>query len=604
MSVSEKIFPNCKALAGYIKRFQPAIFPLLAADVIFLSLQPFPYMFFSRKLLNLFALKSPFPEVAFYAALLVSLTLLLSWGEEFFHTKFSRRLEKLDYEMFKSMSQKTAYLDYSMLNSDDTREKMQNASKAINGKNVSTLILSVRDLASGILSLVLVTGVLLTMDWILIIIIIALVCLQSVLHVKLQKLRYDLDLSLWRIDRKMDWFLKFCITGEYAREIRLNQAQPFLIKKHERYSGQYYEEYGRIEELASKDRKAHAVLSAVHDLSLYLLTGWRILTKNLTVGDFSMAASGAATFRSALLGAIGSISEIRNRCRYFMHYHLYMEMPGVFYRPNEPTLPLPSSLHECVFTFEKVSFSYPGSSRKVLDEVSFEIRFRDVVAIVGENGAGKTTIVSLLCRLYDPTGGRILLNGTDIRRFDYNAYAGLFSVVSQDYKMFTLTVRENIMLGATGTETHLQNAVQKVGLTGLAEKWPHGLDTMLIKEFDPDGVDVSGGESQKIALARGICRNTPFLILDEPTSALDPLGERQVYDTIMELSDKRTVVFISHRLSSTQFADKILVLENGRLAESGTHTELMAHNGRYRELFEAQAEYYRDNKSCPETDLN
>lgn len=594
MSVSEKAVPNFQALAGYIKRFQPVIFPLLAADVVFLSLQPFPFMFFSRKILNLFAGRASFSEVFFYAAALVSLTMLLTLAEEFFHTRFSRRLERLDYEMFKSMSRKTAYLDYSLLESDDTREKMQNASRAINGKNVSTLILAFRDLASGVLSLMLVTGVILTMDWILILIIIALVCIQSVLNVKLKRLRYDLDLRLWRIDRKMDWFLKFCIMGEYAREIRLSQAQPFLIKKHNQYSDQYYKEYGQIEELASRERRVQAVLTAVQDLSLYLLTGWRILERNLTVGDFSMMASAAAAFRGALLGVIGSVSEIRSRCRYFMHYHQYMEMPGVFYHPKEPVLPVPESLEDSVFTFEKVSFSYPGSRRKVLDEVSFQIRYGDVVAIVGENGAGKTTIVSLLVRLYDPVQGRILLNGTDIRRFDYDAYTRLFSVVSQDFRMFTVTVRENIQMGAETEKELLQHAVERVGLSELTEKWPHGLDTMLIKEFDPEGVDISGGESQKIALARGICRDAPFLILDEPTSALDPLGERRVYDTILELSHRRTVVFISHRLSSTWFADRILVMEEGKLTESGTHTELMERGGRYRELFNAQAQYYRE----------
>lgn len=594
MSVSEKIFPNLCALGGYVKRFQPAVVWLLAADVIFLSLRPFPYMFLSRRLLNLFVQKAPFSEVVFYAAALVLLTLLLSLGEEIFHTGFSRRLERLDYDMFKSMSRKTAYLDYSMLNSDDTREKMQSASRAINGKNVSTLILSIRNLASGVLSLVLVTGVLLTMDRLLILIIIALVCVQSILNVKLKKLRYDLDLRLWRIDRKMDWFLKFCITGEYAREIRLSQAQPFLIRKHEQYSDQYYKEYGRIKELASKDRSARTVLTAVQDLSLYLLAGWRILTGSRTVGDFSMMASGAATFRSALFGVIESVSEIRNRCRYFMHYRLYMEMPGVFYSPKEPPLPLPASLEDSVLTFDRVTFSYPGSDRKVLDEVSFQTGFRDVVAIVGENGAGKTTIVSLICRLCDPTEGRILLNGTDIRRFDYDAWAGLFSVVCQDYRMFTMTVRENIGLGQEQTQERLVSAAEKAGLAHLVEKWPQGLDTMLIKEFDPEGVDVSGGESQRIALARGICRDAPFLILDEPTAALDPLGERRVYDAILELSRERAVLFISHRLSSTQFADKILVIEDGKLVQSGSHAELMGQDGRYRELFEAQARYYRE----------
>lgn len=593
MTSSEKVFPNLKTLLRYIRKFQPLLFPLLAAGILISSLQPFPYIFFSKKLFDLFAQKAPFDEVVLYAVLLVMLRLLLLMLDESFSTKLSQKMEQLDYELFKAMCRKTAWLDYYMLNSDDTRIKTQNASKAINGKNISTLILSVKNLATGILSMVLVTGIILTMDWSIILIIIGLVSLQSILNGKLKKLRYDTDLELWRIDRKMDWFLKFCITGEYAREIRLNQAQPFLIRKHNSYSDRYYQIYNKIISLSSKDRQVQAILTAVQDLFLYLLIGWRIVGGNLTVGDFSMTASSAATFQNALFHIIDSVNEIRNRCRYFMHYHLYMELPSTFYCLEDKRQSVPDSLENSIMTFDHVSFQYPGSDRKVLDDVSFQIRYTDVIAIVGENGAGKTTLVSLMCRLYDPTEGRILLNGTDIRNFDYDEYTGLFSVVSQDYKMFTLTVRENIRLGSkVQDETLLQYAVAGVGLDALAGKWPKGLDTMLIKEFDSEGVDISGGESQKIALARGICRNTPFLIMDEPTSALDPLSERNVFDTILDLAKNKTVLFISHRLSSTQFANKILVMENGKLLESGTHQELMRQKGKYAQLFQVQAEYY------------
>lgn len=172
----------------------------------------------------------------FYALLLVECTLFLGILNEYFNTKLTQKLERLDYELFKNMSRKTAYLDYFMLNSEDTRTKMQNASKAINGKNVSVLVLSFKNLAAGILSLLLVTGIIVRMDWILILILIVLVFLQSIISVKLKKLRYLSDTNLWKIDYKMNWFLKFCIMGEYAREIRLNQAQPFIIQKHNDYS--------------------------------------------------------------------------------------------------------------------------------------------------------------------------------------------------------------------------------------------------------------------------------------------------------------------------------------------------------------------------------
>jgi ATP-binding cassette subfamily B protein len=594
---TEKLFPNFRALLQCVKKYEPGVIPLVAVTVFASSVRPFPFMFFSKRIINLFVRRAPYSEVILCALLLVGITLLLDLIHEFFNTRLDQKLEKLDYELFKSMSRKTACLDYFMLNIDDTRKKMQDASKAINGKNVSILVKAIKDLMAGVLSIVLVTGIVLSMNWILVLLIVALVFLQSVFSVRLKKMRYDLDRSLWDTDRKMTWFLKYCILGEFAREIRLNQAQNFLIGKHNAYSDEYYRLNNGILELSSRDRQANVVLTAIQDLSLYLLIGWQIVKKNLTVGDFSMTASGAATFKASLFHIIDSISEVRNRCRYFMHYRLYMDLPSVFYGPEEKC-PVPDTLEGSVFAFEQVTFRYPGSDRKVLDQVSFQIRYRDIIAIVGENGAGKTTIVNLICRLYDPTEGRILLNGIDIRRFDYDEYTGLFSVVSQDFKMFAMTVRENIRLGAAGQEeARLWHAVKGVGLEKLAGVWPENLDTMLIKEFDPDGVDVSGGESQKIALARAIYRNTPYLIMDEPTSALDPLGEREVFDTILKAAEHKTILFITHRLSSTQFADQILVIEDGRLIESGPHRELMNQNGKYAQLFETQAEYYKEKKS-------
>jgi len=266
----------------------------------------------------------------------------------------------------------------------------------------------------------------------------------------------------------------------------------------------------------------------------------------------------------------------------------YLDLPDAKHQGSRPV-----SGTDHTIEFRNVSFRYPGSETDVLENVSITLHAGRKQALVGANGAGKTTFVKLLCRLYDPTEGQILLDGTDIREYDYDQYLNLFSFVFQDFKLFALPLGQNIAASETCDTERAEDCIRKAALEERYREMPDGLETWLYHDLSEKGVEISGGEAQKIALARALYKGSPVIVLDEPTAALDPIAEAQVYAGFSSMVEDRTAVYISHRLSSCQFCDEITVFDKGRIVQQGTHAELLENpDGKYRELWDAQAQYY------------
>lgn len=250
--------------------------------------------------------------------------------------------------------------------------------------------------------------------------------------------------------------------------------------------------------------------------------------------------------------------------------------------------------------FRDVSFKYPGSEAYALRHVNMKFKVGSRLAVVGMNGSGKTTFIKLLCRLYDPTEGEILLNGINIRKYRYDDYMKIFSVVFQDFQLLALPLGQNVAASQTYDAARVLDCLNKAGFGEKLAKMPHGLDTYLYKSVDTEGVDVSGGEAQKIAIARALYKDSPFIILDEPTAALDPIAEAEIYSKFDEIAGDKTAVYISHRLSSCKFCDEIAVFDSGSVIQQGTHSDLLAdESGKYFELWNAQAQYYKKDAVQP-----
>ena len=245
--------------------------------------------------------------------------------------------------------------------------------------------------------------------------------------------------------------------------------------------------------------------------------------------------------------------------------------------------------------FRDVSFKYPGAETYALRHVNMKFKVGERLAVVGMNGSGKTTFIKLMCRLYDPTEGEILLNGVNIQKYNYDEYLALFSVVFQDFKLFSFSLGENVASSAMYDADMVVSVLNQSGFGERLAIMPDGIKTALYKDFDKKGIEISGGEAQKIAFARALYKNAPFIILDEPTAALDPIAEYEIYSRFNEIVDDKTAIYISHRLSSCRFCDKIAVFDNGKIVQQGSHEELVKdQKGKYYELWHAQAQYYME----------
>ncbi len=287
-----------------------------------------------------------------------------------------------------------------------------------------------------------------------------------------------------------------------------------------------------------------------------------------------------------------AFTSLRTNNDYLEIFFDYLDTPTEMHYGTIPTEKRMDNKYD--IEFHNVSFKYPSSENYVIKNLNLKFKIGDSIAVVGMNGSGKTTMIKLLCRLYDPSDGYITLNGIDIRKYDYENYMDLFSVVFQDFRLFSFSVGENVSALVDFDEKKVWSSLEKAGMLKRVQAMPKELDTPVYKDFEEDGVEISGGEAQKLAIARALYKDAAFVILDEPTASLDPIAEHEIYSRFNDMVKDKTAVYISHRLSSCRFCDRILVFDEGRLIQDGTHKKLLEDtNGKYCELWNAQAQYYR-----------
>lgn len=336
---------------------------------------------------------------------------------------------------------------------------------------------------------------------------------------------------------------------------------------------------------------AAAAVSAVFTGLAYAFVCLKAWAGAFAVGSVAQYV-GAITALSESVGTLVSTwGELRANAIFLRQTFKFLDTPNEMYQGSLTTEKRSDRNYEIEFC--DVSFRYPGAEDYALRHVSMKFRIGERLAVVGENGSGKTTFIKLLCRLYDPTEGTILLNGIDIRKYDYDEYIALFSVVFQDFQLLSFSLGQNVAAAVQYSPERAKACLQKAGFGDRLSQLPDGLETKLYKDFDENGVQISGGEAQKIALARALYKDAPFVVLDEPTAALDPIAEMEVYEKFNEIVGDKTAVYISHRLSSCRFCDSIAVFDRGSIIQRGTHETLVRDTGgKYAALWNAQAQYY------------
>jgi ATP-binding cassette, subfamily B, bacterial len=398
----------------------------------------------------------------------------------------------------------------------------------------------------------------------------------------------------WTPQRRMLDYLRFLgASAQSAKEVKIFGLGGHLAQRYDELSHDIYLDNKKI---AIKRAIVGSVLNVISTggyYGAYVVVLAKTLAGGISIGTFTFLTGSFSRSRSYIQSILGDFNDISEQAIFLKDLFEFFEMqPTIRSEPN--SIPAPRPIRQG-FEFRNVSFSYPGSDRLVVQNINFQLHPSEKVALIGENGAGKTTLVKLLARLYDPTAGKILLDGIDLREYDVEDLRREIGVIFQDYLRYDMLARENIGFGkveSMGEQPRLDTAAHKSLAKALIERFPNGYDQMVGRRFE-GGVDLSGGEWQKLALARAYMRDAQLLILDEPTATFDARAEYEVFQRFAELTRDRMAVLISHRFSTVRMADRILVLADGEIMEQGTHQQLVALGGRYAELFELQAAGYR-----------
>lgn len=530
-------------------------------------------------------------ERIFYAVALIALVLvsskLFAWlFREFF---WNTEKEKVYYGLNKMLYEKAKQLD---LESYDNPEFYNNFILTIESSsdNIQNLLGLVRNYVGNIISLITISSILLSIDPWCFVIILLFIGVFTPISNKIGNLQMQRRIDNTKYHRRSDYFQRIFYLQDYCKEVRMNDIAPLLIDRYNDEADDVIKNqkkyWKKISSLYFLQESGIQILGFMFVLPLYL--GYCVLVKNsLSAGDFVAAFNGAHSIAVSInFLTVWAVAVFSERGKMIEKYREFLKCDFKI-KDGEKTAQKGQPQEICI---KDLSFTYPGNTEPSLSGINLTVKPYEKIALVGYNGAGKTTLTNLLLRLYDPTEGSVLIGGKDIRECTAESHRDRFAAVFQDFQLFACSVGENVALSKNADEKRVLEALSH---SGFSKRLKNGVHTEVLREFDDEGVMLSGGESQKVAIARAFYKDCPYVILDEPSANLDPVAEYSLNCAMMEAAANKTVIFISHRLSTTVNADKIYVMENGRIIESGSHEELMKQSGTYAYMFSLQAEKYK-----------
>lgn len=528
----------------------------------------------------------------FYVALLLGYQLIGGFLANFFKKQAFIQKSILFITFQSELTHKMATADFEQIESANFLNQKEKAAKFLygNGQGFGAVFDHFASILGNCFVFIGIIGVISILNGYLLLVFIILAIVTSYFDHLTKKKYVAWDMEKAPVERKTNYLVHVIESFQYAKEIRIYHLAPWLTKKVDQHLAESNEFYTKQVTGAVRVENVNLLSSFIRDMIAYTFLISQFIAKKLTIGEFTMYITAINTFSVLLKEVLASLTTIRQYQDYFEALTIYLNMPQMreqFVLEDNAVLKEPLEL-----TFEQVSFKYPLADKNTLENISFTVRKGDKVAIVGENGSGKTTLIKLICRLYEPTSGRILLNGQDIQELDFNSYTQLIATVFQDFRLFSFSIRDNLVFDNPKkiSDVQLEKVLAKNGFQ--LSKYSLGLSTPVFKNFDETGFEPSGGEAQKLALARDELKGSPIIILDEPTAAMDPKAEMELYRRFNALTENKTTFFISHRLASTKFCDYIFCLSQGEIKEKGTHEELIVKNGMYNELYSLQADLY------------
>ena len=575
-------------------------------------------VFLSALVIDGIAGAKPIETLLIYAAIVVGFQALLSVVQRFLFRRYNSHNFRKTTNMQKNLWQKVLTMDFAHLESTDMQNRYANAQRQPENRTagIEALCNYFRNTVGGVFMVVL--GVILIIPiafrqptettgfigfvqsvWGFVSVAVIVTVLEFIKSLVInpkaiagfEKIHNDKNIIM--ANRANNFFNHYILKNyRNGKEIRMYSQQSLIEKELDKAQKTKSEGWLRGYKNAMLPNFLFQLVNILTEILMYGFAVLRAINGMLTpgeiiafVGYFNEISAGV----SEISDGMGLLKITPTFCK---QYFDFLDIPDEKYQGTIPTEKRDDNEYE--FEFKHVWFKYPDSEEYTLKDINLKWRIGEKMALVGKNGCGKSTLVKLLCRLYDPTEGEITLNGIDIRKYKYEEYMELFSVVFQDSKLFSFSLAENVAADTEYDAERVTDCVIRAGLGDRLKTMENGIETCLYKDFDENGVEISGGEAQKLCLARAIYKGSPFIVLDEPTAALDPISEYDIYTKFNGIVGTRTAIYISHRLSSCRFCDEITVMDNGRIAERGSHDELLSNGGVYKELWTAQAEYYKD----------
>ncbi len=597
------VISNCRYIFEKFVKYRKSLILFIITGSIAAASMTYLWSFIGKLVIDMIEQQASSPDKdikpLLYLTLITSAAeLLFMWLNTVSSMKMSVGFTYVRLMIIKERIAKTLGMEYEALETPEMLDRLQKAKRATAGdwQGVQGMMTYMQVMGVQIISVTIAVAIMTTFNpWIILIIVVlsfAQFLFFDYIRKKDKKEMWDAMMPHWR---KLEYMENVTTDFSYAKDIRLFGMQKYLAKKQ---IDVYDEELRHW--IKSRQYWIYNTIFA-HGISLLrqlIIIGWLVYSvvfNGLSIGNFTLYTASAAAFSNAINEILQALSALRERSAHTDDYRSFMDIPSA--DDKAQTIPIPPA-DKYTFEFKNVSFKYRGQEKYALKNVNLTLHAGEKLAVVGLNGAGKSTFIKLLLRLYDVTEGCILMNGTDIRKFDRKEYYELFAPAFQDVMVFAFPVAENVSMKEpfNTDKAEAEKMLRLAGLGDKLDKLEKGVDTELLKVLYDDGVDLSGGEKQKLALARALYKKSKIIVLDEPTAALDALAEFRLYQSFNELVGDRTAVYISHRLSSTRFCDRVAMFKDGEMVEIGTHDSLMEADGAYADMFRVQAQYYVEDK--------
>ena len=583
------IFQNIGYALGNIWRWDKTYYLAFIPKIPLSIFLPLAVVYFPALLIGLIEQKVTDPamliNIGVYCVILVTAGLI----NLFCDAKIKSEEWAFSFNYFNQLNAKHREMDYENSVNPKVADMLGGSWSGANaGENIA---FTLNDLMINLLGIFTYGGIIGALNPVIILLVAAssLINYAVLIHVR----RYtDKNRDKWtHLDRKNGYLYDISWQYEHGKDIKLYNMRKWLVNLNKFYQDLRMKWHKKIENKYLMSHIVDGGLRFIRDGVAYAALISMLLNDKIDVGGFIFYFGAIAGFSNWLSSVIGQFGEIASQSAAINRMRAYFELEDRFNHGKGIALPseIPYEIE-----FKNLSYTYPASDKPAVDNISFKIKKGERLAVVGVNGAGKTTLVKLLCGLYYPTAGSVLLNGRDVREYNIGEYYTQFAAVFQEISLIPISVARFVSgNGEAVDRAKVSRALRLAGLDGVVDALPNRMDNTLMKGIYDDGVDLSGGEKQKLMLARALYKNAPVIVLDEPTAALDPIAENELYMKYADLTKGKTSVYISHRLSSTRFCDRIIFIQDGKISESGSHSELMQKNGLYANMFDIQSHYYK-----------